>query len=621
MPKIEIPNPKTRRWTGCYLGEYNGNLQRTFNIDLENKPGEITISRSFERIMDTVSDTNLVNLGIVDAFERIKVNGRERWWAMCRNGRLFVRDTGTSPLLLTGNWLQDGVYLGDCNSPFDAQDMAIGEKDSDSGSDGEDIIFITRDTAVATHNDCGTNTWVRNSYFHTTPTALQGGITGMRHPIAYFPTRRIYVIGDGNKIHTIDKNKNSSYARLTLPSDYRVWHIFVTTYRVWILCSGTRGNNGAIVEWDGSSETYNNIYDAKSEFPLSGVNYNEIPIVVNNKGMILEYNGFNFSVMIRNGHEIFFPFSDEFGNAFSLATSQMPISPKGMTVSDDGLIYILANSPSKNSFKSLGGVWCLNPETGNLYSKYTLGPASTPSDSDYGQQIMDAPGAIKAVNIGQTFSNSSYLVASASINLDGVGSTKYGVWHLPREYSKTIRKGWFVTEYFHADDIQEMWETIWLKHGLMKTTNSEIIVKAKGVQSMLDVDRHPIQKTITWTSITTFTVTLGAGDDALAIGDEVEIVGAVNSGQLAHITDISGAHAALQTITIDETMDLGSGTSYARFDRWKKLAVIDSQTKYFTPVNIGITSSFIQFKVELRGPATDFHLKEIISTFKPQTIK
>ena len=45
---------------------------------------------------------------------------------------------------------------------------------------------------------------------------------------------------------------------------------------------------------------------------------------------------------------------------------------------------------------------------------------------------------------------------------------------------------------------------------------------------------------------------------------------------------------------------------------WKKLGIINDTTKYVVPQNIGITSSFIQFKVELRGPSLDFDVKSLI---------
>ena len=116
-------------------------------------------------------------------------------------------------------------------------------------------------------------------------------------------------------------------------------------------------------------------------------------------------------------------------------------------------------------------------------------------------------------------------------------------------------------------------------------------------------------------------MTLNAADDALAVGDEIEVTEGVNGGLLAHITIIAGAHAALQTITIDETAGTATGTAEARFNRWKKLAVIDNNIKYFAPASIGIHATYVQFKIELRGSSLDYYISDLIAAIKPLVIK
>ncbi len=609
MPDIELPNPKIRRWSGPYLGNYYGELWRTFNIDLENSPGHISLAKNFISVADT-SDTNLKGLSTIDNFIRTDADCIDRWWGLNRYGKLCKTDSN-NPTLISATWDEDTL----ANSPTDARDMTIHENDSLNDS-GRNRLLVTRDTAIASLNDTGDRAWNAN----------WGGITlisGVSHPIEYFPLTRITLIGDGNYIHTVDKNKTVTSKRLTLPYYYQIDHIFTTTYRAWILCSGKQGKNGVIVEWDGYSGTYNNIYDAKSTFPLSGVNYNEIPIIVNHKGMLLEFNGNSFVPMIRNGQQIALPMHEEIANAFTVSllggAPTIPLARRGMTVSDDNLIYINVLSPSWPSQKQSGGIWCLNPNTGNLYLKYSL---NLGSDTDYGQQFINGVGAIKAVNMPGDINNSSYLVAGGRIHSDWVaGTTENRIWNLPRNYDSTVRRGFFITQYIPADDIQEFWETLWVKFSAFKNTNDKIIVKAKGVNSIFDSGRRPLEGTCTWTSTTTFTVTLNASDDALAVGDEIEVLNGKNSGTLAHIIAITGNHAALQTIEIDETVTNGSGGSKIRFDRWKKLGVIDNSTKYFVPLSIGISSSFIQFKVELRGQATDFNIKSLNVHLKKQTDK
>lgn len=601
---IELPQTNIRRWTGPYLGNYYGTLWRTYNIDLENSPGNISLSRSFDTQADT-SDTNMLGLGVIDNFTRTDADGIDRWWALTRNGKLSRTDSD-NPTLPSASWDEDTIT----NSPVDGKDMTVHENDSDSFA-GNNRLLVTRDTDIASLNDTANSAWNRNWW--VTTKGQTGLMSGVPHPIEYFPLRRISVIGDANFVHTVDKNLNASYKRLILPPYYQIESIFTTAYKVWILCSGKFGRNGAIVEWDGSAESYNRIYDAQSIYPLSGVNYHEVPIVANNRGLILEFDANGFSPMVRNGQQISFPFYEELGNAFIVPTSQLPIAPRGMTVTDDGLIYINAKHPGINSQRSLGGVWCLNPNTGNFYLKNGLGH----NDGDnFGTQIVDAPGALKNVNIPSS-ATGEYLIAGGRIE-SSVGSSVNKIWTVSRTYNNVARKGFFITQYFLTANIKEMWESVWTKFSAFKSTSDKIIIKARGVNPMLDVNRQPIQKTITWTSGTTFTVTLNGSDDALVVGDEVEIVGGASAGMLAHITTISGSHAALQTITIDETNNAAATTSYARFDRWKKLGIIDSLTKYSVPLNVGITSSFVQFKIEVRGQANDFNIQSLILYLKTQ---
>ncbi len=73
----------------------------------------------------------------------------------------------------------------------------------------------------------------------------------------------------------------------------------------------------------------------------------------------------------------------------------------------------------------------------------------------------------------------------------------------------------------------------------------------------------------------------------------------------------------MQTITIDETLTASTNTARARFDRWKKLGTISSTAKYEEVVNIGVDSSFIQFKVELRGPVAEMEIGELVVNTRP----
>jgi hypothetical protein len=414
-------------------------------------------------------------------------------------------------------------------------------------------------------------------------------------------------------VHTIYKptdtqNDTVYYARLTLPKALNIRHIFHTNNRQWFLTDHRYGGMGQVVEWDGSSTTYNNIYDVHAVSALTGVDYYGSPIILNSNGQFLEFDGNRMVPMIRNGQQIALPLTPEASLISGSDTSiSVSVAPRGMTVGEDRNICINLSQASVAVDRYLAGIWCLNPLNGRLYNKTGLGKWG--DSTDYGHHQISTPGAIYWVPSGLTSRN---LLAGGKINTSAAAGAQTGIWLQEAETSTTITRGYFITQYIQADEVQETWDSLWLRFKKFATTGSQFIVKARGVNPLQLANRKPLQATITWTSTTTFTLTLAATDDALAVGDEVEVLNGSNAGWLAHITIISGNHAALQTITIDETATTGSSTSIARFDRWKKCGVINSDTKYFSNVKTGITSSFVQLKVEIRGLANEMELSSMI---------
>jgi hypothetical protein len=318
--------------------------------------------------------------------------------------------------------------------------------------------------------------------------------------------------------------------------------------------------------------------------------------------------------MVRSGQKIAFPLSDGASLISGMDTSMaVAVTPKGMTVGEDGLIYINVDGMPAGITKSerfTGGIWCLNPLTGQLYNKYSLGRWG--DSVDYGHSWINKAGGIQWIPTGVTSRN---LLAGGLINTTATAGVQTGIWLLEAETSTTPTKGSFITQFIPSSEVQDQWDSLWIKFKRFMTTGSQLIVKARGTRSLVLANRRPLLGTITWTSANTFTLTLAAGDDALAVGDEVEVLNGVNAGTLAHITIISGNHGAIQTITIDETVTTGSSTSVARFERWKKCGVITNTSKYEDNLNIGINSSFLQLKVELRGLANEQELQEMVLNF------
>lgn len=608
MPSIHIPPTSIRRWTGPYIGDYYGTLWKTSNVDLDRRDGKVMLSRRMERIEDTISDFTGNSQYV--AFTRTNSDCEDRYWGLRLREGLAKTDSSATPLP-SDSWDTDGI----ASSPVTPVDFSVGRNDSRNDS-GRNKLYVTTDSGdIAVLNDSGNNTWTASMWItkHSQPAM---DTTVLFRPISYFPFRKITLVGSGNLIHTISSpsdtaNDTVTNSRLTIPKDLNAHHIFPTNNREWILTHNKNGGTAKVVEWDGSSEVYNDIHSVYGLAALSGVDYYGTPIVLNDRGKFLEFTGGGFTPMIRNGQEIAFPLP-EGASLISGKDTNMVVSvaPRGMTMGEDGLIYINVKEGTVAGERFDAGIWCLNPASGRLYNKTALGRWG--DSTDYGHHNISLPGGIYWVPSSVSSRN---LLAGGQINITATGSAQTGIWLQEAETSTTATKGYFITQFIPSDEIENQWDTLWLKFRRFMTANSQFIVKARGTRSLYLANRRPLSATITWTSSTTFTLTLAAGDDSLSVGDEVEVMNGVNAGFLAHITDISGAHAAVQTITIDETVTTGSSTSIARFERWKKCGIINNTTKYEDVVSIPINSSFIQYKIEPRGLASEIELSELVSNF------
>lgn len=618
MPNTHIPPKETKRWTGTYPGNFYGVLWKTFNVDLDKSEGNVSLSRRFERIEDS---TEFAMGNQFSVFLRTNSDCTDRYWAL-NNGGTLAKTDSTQPenaTLPSEDWDLDAI----ASTPTSARDMTIHGNDSRNDS-GRNKLFVTLDSGdIAVLNDTGNNAWTA-SWWETkqgqSPLTPDGNGATLFRPIEYFPYTKITIVGSGNLIHTISRpsdtqNDTVTYARLTLPKDLNARHIFHTPTRAWILCDNRYGGEGGIVEWDGFSSSYIQIHRAYGTSALSGVNYNGNPVVLNSKGVFLEYAGTSFQPMVRNGQQVVFTMIDDMGASLTTgADTAMAVSvfPRGMVVGEDGLIYINAAESNIMSQRYGAGIWCLNPSSGRLYNKHSLGRWG--DSTDYGHQDLQAPGGLYWVPSGVSTRN---LLAGGIINTTATAGNQAGIWLLEAPTSTTLTRGHFITQFISSDGIKDFWDILWLRFRRLMTAGSSIIVKGRGVRPLVLANRRPLSATITWTSTTTFTLTLAAADDSLSVGDEVEVLNGVNAGYLAHITTISGNHAAIQTITIDETVTTASSTSTARFERWKKLGTITSTSVYEQFVNTGIDSSFIQFKVELRGLANEMEFTEMIANHEP----
>lgn len=624
--------PQNGYWDGVASGLYDGNFRKTFSVDLDRVEGGISISPKMIRIEDSGTLTDLSgDSNRVIAFIRTDADCTDRYWALSPTA-LFRTDSAAFPDPNDG-WDTDAT----ASSPSTGlQDFTVHGNDSRNDS-GRNKLVVSLDSDVAILNDTGNNAWTASWWVtkHSQP-ALD---TNQPHPVEYFSNRKITLLGDGNKIHTISRpsdtqNDTVTNSRLILPRNLVVNSIWCTAERAWIGCFNKRQERGAIIEWDGNSQTFNRIHEINGIGVVAGVNYAGIPIALENTGKFLEYTGAGFTPMVRNGRTISLISPEDVGAGLTNGSSINAIGPssvhwRGMVSGEDGLVYVnLAgrfNGGYGAAWERMTGIWCLNPTTGRLYNKY---PLSGANGNDYGQQ--SSPVFTGQRSGGLYWNSNDALLFGRNLLAGGVMYTSAtaaegGIW-LMEDYANGfgLNQGYLVTQYIHASDIEDTWDTIWLRLRQRFQGSQQVVLKARGVQHMNyhTALEEPIDKTITWTSTTIFTVTMGASEPQIQSGDEVEVLFGNSSGHISHVTAISGAHGALQTITVDDAGPSASGTAVARFERWKKLGVFTDSTKSTQKFNVGIDSSFIQLKILIRSNSSFGNsrlgvVKDLVYTSKP----
>lgn len=666
MPAISIPRDQGGKWSGIFPGFFRGNLWKTHSVDLEKQEGKILLSK---RMVVKASSATLANLGVVDAFLPSDADATQRFWALSSRGRLFK----TNLLSVGGGvWSQDALS----NTPTEAFDILVHEtfgsngrllatKDDDiailnstnhanawvsswwkrraiaSSTDATPIEittsavhgFSTGDTIrVSGHetNVAANGTWVI-TVVNTTKFTLDssagsgagaGGTTGncgylnqpaltvgFPHPGDTF--NRLAIIGDRNFIHTIDRNDAVENQRLILPPHLAVLHIFHTKNRVWILCQDRYiAGRGSVIEWDGFSLSYLYEHPVYANAAVAGCDHNNSPVILNSKGWLLFFDGAGFSPK-RN---VFFLTEDQMELRYGSGTS-ITVRPRGM-MSKEGLVHISVSSDPTNGTvpkRMNAGVWVYNPETDNLYHKYSFSLYDGSTDFDFGQLYASEGGALLDV------AGSDGFFASSTVYTAYSGSTQSSI-HLLTSFQNSGR-GYFVTTRMTTAEAQQMWSKIWAKFKKFTISSNRIIVKARGEDPYeTSSNLRPYTATITWVSTTSFTGVLPTG---VAVGDEVEILAGHNAGVCTHITVLSATPdgAATITVTVDAVPYASTSAALARFDNWKKLGTVSSTSVKRQDYGMkGINSEFAQLKIEFFGAYMEFD-EAIIESETNQRVK
>lgn len=175
-------------------------------------------------------------------------------------------------------------------------------------------------------------------------------------------------------------------------------------------------------------------------------------------------------------------------------------------------------------------------------------------------------------------------------------------------------RGYFITPRLNSSNIEEIYNTLYIKFRPLGD-DDKIIIKykassRKGIPFASKSGNTSTDSIGTWTSTSVFTTTVDMSD--VIAGDEIEVTGGVGSGHLAQISTIT-ENAGTYTVTLSEAFPfaVANDQMYFQVDNFTILDTITSTSKNaddcFAEIPIlGIKnrSTFVQFKIELRGIAT-----------------
>jgi hypothetical protein len=659
--KITIP-PTSKKWSQANLGDIFGVIYGTYGIDFHSKGGRALPSQRIYQRNNTSDDAQLTNPG---AFLRTSADNTDRWWALCPAGLFKTADTNPSD-----GWLQDAIASSPTDMNASYSDM-IDYEGSLIVSTEKNLHRLTAGTwypkwwasdyftigaisntspieiTTTTNHDfstgnsvviSGTNLTDGTFNIHSTAAnkfTLDGslglGVTGSGgkaqlnvgltqsnlttniHPMDTF--QRLFLIGDGQYMHMIDRNSHVFINRLTFPAEYTVSFIRHGNDKVWIGLDNIKSGRCAVAEWDGYSETYLRIHILEGTKALSCAILADNPHIVTDYGCLYINNGATFQTAA------YFPIFNErlvpsgedyYPNQWS--NSGRTVHWNGMAVIDDK-VHILASGNVldlklvKENMK--GGIWCYDKDTG-LYHRFSLSNFKTGDTvtKDFGNALIMYPGALVSTNI----KSASLLLAGASYSTDGASGTNSAIF-ISNAFNDLLSQGTFITTKMESPEIAEQFNKIWPKFRKLLNATDRIVVKYRSSDSERLALPYRIQA-VTWTAGNVFTTT-SAGIAQALVGDEVDITAGPNTGYTAHILSIT-LLAGTYTVTIDETLPTTSGAGQVVIRDWKKLDTITSQTIEYKDIPIPTSASWIQIKIELRGYRMSPELEQMILFTKPQ---
>lgn len=560
MPQIPL-NPN-RAWQVNNSDDFHGNIVDTFQLDLQDasaidsRRGSLAVGK---KLFPHTTQANSTAVGLIDTFVYTDADGSAKYWCNKQSGRMFRATSGIGALFgpdETGG--APATTFGD---------IAIFGRSTPSP---KDKLFVPTATDISMLNGTWTASWWQTTLGQA---ALDGTYP---HCLAVFRQPFLLIIGDNNKIHTVDQINNVINSRLTLPAQHVIRWIKVTESRVYIGVSDITLSYPGVYEYDPVNETaYFFAIDTLGATP-------GMPLIDGNQLFVLAADG-RLKQFTGNG------FQNVSDTPFSkrLVQSSLSFHRNGAFVLNNQHHFLLpALYSSPNSIGAWAGLYIFDKATGNFYHKYAFTAGLVYADA--AQMLVQ--------NTGAAYSDGTNILASMQ---DILGGTPTGIFAASNINSNPVEYRTFITTpKIPSQSVKDVWRALWLKYFL--SGSDKITVWMRNSLS------SPVRPSTTGVAVGTWTtaakITSTSQVSQAAVDQEILFVTGQASGKSYKIisaTSVSGS----TTLEVSDSIGLIGNTSYFIVTNFQQLTPVTSAlgSVDIPTIDSMNTGEWVQFKIELLG--------------------
>ena len=563
---MKIPN--NNKWYQSNRGDIYGSIWSSFNIDLtaqrDSGRGNVRLGRT----LLGATSASLTNMGVPIAFRRY---GNSTY--AIAGTRVFKNGAA-----LTSTWAEVSSTPTNFSNRYSDMEIFNNYLYFSEGSDNDIArydgsswteIAVNEISASKPHMMC---TYADRLY-------ISGADSDDSIIVSMNIAQTVATLGNSNTMRIYDESRNI------------ITFLRPVSNGIWIGTVNSRGGKGTVYFWNGEQQSANASYRLQSAGALAGVIKDDVLYIMDADGRLMAFNGGTFVEIDR------LPIKENYLTYGIGVYNERWIHPNGMTVADDRILILIDNEYYTAALDGTieenvpSGIWEWSEETG-LYHKYAL--SHTPvsgagggSIYDWGQNRINTAGALNFIKQNSNPSNDNGTIFAGASVYTNATSTINGIFI--DDLNDTVQKnGYLVTPRIYSDAITDSWQKIYIRHKKLLDSSDKIIVKYRTSEVA------PTEATITWIADDTVTSTTDLSD--YVVGDEMEVTQGRGGGKCAHITDISES-GGTYTVVLDDTFINVASTGKARFQKWIKSSITNTQLQSFHEYPIDMIDTWIQFKI------------------------